>query len=35
MAGFGLPEHVRITIGTPKENEKLIKALQKIREEAR
>jgi histidinol-phosphate aminotransferase len=35
MAGFGLPEHVRITIGTPKENEKLIKALQKIREGAR
>ena len=35
MAGFGLLEHVRITIGTPKENEKLVKALQKIREETR
>lgn len=35
MGGFGLPEHVRITIGTPKENEKLLKALQKIREGTR
>jgi len=35
MGGFGLPEHVRITIGTPKENEKLVKALQKIREGTR
>jgi histidinol-phosphate aminotransferase len=35
LGGFGLPEHVRITIGTAKENEKLIKALQKIREGAR
>jgi histidinol-phosphate aminotransferase len=32
MGGFGLPEHVRITIGTPDQNEKLVKALQKIRE---
>jgi histidinol-phosphate aminotransferase len=32
MGGFGLPEHVRITIGTPDQNEKLIKALQRIRE---
>jgi histidinol-phosphate aminotransferase len=35
MDGFGLPEHVRITIGTAKENEKLVKALQRIREGAR
>ena len=35
MAGFGLPEHVRITIGTPTENEKLVKALQRIREGTR
>jgi histidinol-phosphate aminotransferase len=27
MAGFGLPDHVRITIGTAEENERLIKAL--------
>jgi histidinol-phosphate aminotransferase len=35
MRGFGLPEHVRITIGTTAENEKLVKALQKIREGTR
>jgi histidinol-phosphate aminotransferase len=35
LAGFGLPEHLRITIGTAKENEKLLKALHKIREGAR
>ena len=35
LDGFGLPEHVRITIGTAKENEKLLKALQKIREGGR
>ena len=32
MAGFGLPDCVRITIGTPEENEKLVKALQTLRE---
>jgi histidinol-phosphate aminotransferase len=35
LAGFGLPEHVRITIGTARENEKLVKALQRIREGTR
>ncbi len=35
LAGFGLPEHVRITIGTAKENEKLLMALRKIREGTR
>jgi histidinol-phosphate aminotransferase len=35
LGGFGLPEHVRITIGTARENEKLVKALQRIREGTR
>jgi histidinol-phosphate aminotransferase len=35
LGGFGLPEHVRITIGTAKENEKLVKALQRIQEGTR
>ncbi len=30
--GFGLPEHTRITIGTPEENEAFLKALQRVRE---
>jgi histidinol-phosphate aminotransferase len=33
MAGFGLPEHVRITIGLPEENERLVKALERLGEE--
>jgi len=32
LAGFGLPDHIRITIGRAHENEKLVKALQTIRE---
>jgi histidinol-phosphate aminotransferase len=32
MEGFGLPEHVRITVGTAEENERLIKALRRLRE---
>ncbi|MEE3326519.1 MAG: aminotransferase class I/II-fold pyridoxal phosphate-dependent enzyme, partial [Myxococcota bacterium] len=32
MGGFGLTEHVRISIGLPEENEKLVKALQEIRQ---
>ncbi len=32
MAGFGLPEHVRITVGRPEENERLVKALRRLRE---
>ncbi len=35
MAGFGLPEHVRVTIGTAEENERLVKALRRHREEKR
>jgi histidinol-phosphate aminotransferase len=32
LGGFGLPEHVRITVGLPEENERLVKALQRIAE---
>lgn len=31
MAGFGLTKHVRISIGTPEENERFIKALTEVR----
>ena len=30
MAGFGLPEHVRISIGLPEENERLVNALREF-----
>lgn len=33
LAGFGMPDHVRITIGLPEENERLVKALRRIAEE--
>ena len=33
MNGYGMPSHVRITIGTAQENEKLVKALQAWKEE--
>ena len=32
MGGFGLPDHVRITVGLPEENERLLKALRRLRE---
>jgi len=32
LAGFGMPEHVRITVGLPEENERLVKALRRIAE---
>lgn len=32
LAGFGMPEHVRISIGLPEENERLVKTLRRIRE---
>ncbi len=35
MAGAGLPDHVRISIGTRQENEKLIQGLKKFREQTR
>jgi histidinol-phosphate aminotransferase len=34
LEGFGLLEHVRITIGLPEENERLVKALRRLRQEA-
>jgi len=34
LGGFGMPEHVRISIGTAEENERLVKALREIREAA-
>jgi len=30
LASFGMPEHVRITVGLPEENARLVKALQRI-----
>jgi histidinol-phosphate aminotransferase len=32
MAGFGLPDHIRISVGLPEENERLVKTLKKLRE---
>jgi histidinol-phosphate aminotransferase len=32
LAGFGMPEHVRITVGLPEENERLVKTLRRLRE---
>jgi len=32
LAGFGMPDHVRITVGLPEENERLVKALRRIAE---
>jgi histidinol-phosphate aminotransferase len=34
MGGFGLPEHVRITVGTREENERLVAVLRKVRASA-
>ncbi len=34
MGGFGLTDYVRVTIGLPEENEKLVKALRRLREGA-
>jgi histidinol-phosphate aminotransferase len=35
LGGFGMPDHVRITIGLPEENERLVKALRRLREQPR
>jgi histidinol-phosphate aminotransferase len=35
LGGFGMPDHVRITIGLPEENERLAKALRRMVEEGR
>ncbi len=32
LSGFGLPEHVRISVGLPEENERLVKTLRRLRE---
>ncbi len=32
LGGFGMPDHIRVTIGLPEENERLIKALRRLRE---
>ncbi len=32
LRGFGLSEHIRITVGLPEENERVIKALRRLRE---
>ena len=32
LAGFGMPEHARISVGLPEENERLVKALRRLRE---
>jgi histidinol-phosphate/aromatic aminotransferase/cobyric acid decarboxylase-like protein len=29
---FGLPDHVRISVGLPEENERLVKTLRRLRE---
>ena len=33
LGGFGMPDHIRITIGLPEENERLVKTLRAIRED--
>ncbi len=32
LAGFGMPDHVRISIGLPEENERLVKVLRRLQE---
>ncbi|MGH0038472.1 MAG: histidinol-phosphate transaminase [Myxococcota bacterium] len=32
LTGFGMPEHVRVTIGLPEENERFVKTLRRLRE---
>ena len=32
LAGLGMPEHVRITVGLPEENERLVKALRRLKD---
>jgi histidinol-phosphate aminotransferase len=35
LVGFGMPDHVRITVGRPDENERLVKALRRLVEEGK
>jgi histidinol-phosphate aminotransferase len=30
VAGYGLPRHLRISVGTPAENQRLIAALERV-----
>ncbi len=32
LGAFGMPEHIRISVGLPEENERLVKSLKKLRE---
>jgi histidinol-phosphate aminotransferase len=32
LSGFGMPDHVRVTIGLPEENERFVKTLRRLRE---
>jgi histidinol-phosphate aminotransferase len=32
LNGFGMPDHIRISVGLPEENERLVKALRRLRE---
>jgi len=32
LAGFGLPDHIRVSVGLPAENERFVKALRRLRE---
>jgi histidinol-phosphate aminotransferase len=32
LNGFGMPDHIRISIGLPEENERLVKTLRRLRE---
>jgi histidinol-phosphate aminotransferase len=34
LAGFGMPAHVRVSVGLPEENERLVKTLRRLRERA-
>jgi len=33
IGGYGMPEHLRVTIGTPKENERFLAALESALED--
>jgi histidinol-phosphate aminotransferase len=32
LGGFGMPDHIRVSVGLPEENERLIKTLRRLRE---
>ena len=35
VAGYGMPEHLRVTVGTPAQNERFLAALERALGEAR